>query len=598
MRRARSLTFGAYLTTRWLPSKKLELAQSTWDSYRRKIDRHIIPSVGRVPIRRLRPDHLEALYHQRLHSTGERKPLAPKTVLEIHLIIRGALKDALHRGLVSRNVALVAHAPKVRSIPKVEQQAWTAQQLQAFLREAAGHLLFPAFWLSSNTGLRRSELLGLQWDDVDLAAATLSTNRGLVAVGYELHASRGKTSNSRRLIDLDPTNVQVLSVWRDWQQTAQAVVGVEPSRWVFTDAVGTPVHPHSISQTFERIVARAGVPNIRLHDIRHTHGREHQVEGESLDAQVAECLRAASAEGFEVPDPLVFREEGFTGAAASRPTLDALVEAASAGKFSRLCVWKVSRFGRSARNNLNLLEDLKQRGVSVRFVQDGLDTSQRMAGLLFALLSSLAELERENLAEQTMLGKRASARNGRWQGGVVPYGLRVRDASDGRGKMLEVDEDESALLHEVRRRIVEEQITTYQVAHRLNARGVRPKLAHSWSRQLVSLILRNPRLKGEATYSGSPFPMPAVFTNDEYQELQLVLDRRSSPRRPNPGPYLFTGFLRCGCGTHFVGHRARVRRPIGVAGTIPARHPRNVATGRRCGGSRPSPLRELCGRRW
>lgn len=268
----RSLTFGAYLTTRWLPAKRLELAQSTWDGYRRKIDRHIIPSVGRVPIRRLRPDHLEALYDQMLHLTDKRKPLAPKTVLEIHLIIRGALKDALSRGLVSRNVALVAHAPKLRSIPKVEQQAWTAQQLQAFLREAAGHRLFPAFWLASNTGLRRSELLGLQWDDVDLAAATLSINRGLVAVGYELHESRGKTSNSRRLIDLDPTTIDVLSMWRDWQHTAQAVVGVEPSRWVFTDAVGTPVHPHSISQTFERIVARADVPKIRLHDIRHTHG--------------------------------------------------------------------------------------------------------------------------------------------------------------------------------------------------------------------------------------------------------------------------------------------------------------------------------------
>jgi hypothetical protein len=63
----RSLSFGAYLTTRWLPGKKLELARSTWDGYRRKIDRHILPTLGKVAIRRLRPHHLEALYDQKLH---------------------------------------------------------------------------------------------------------------------------------------------------------------------------------------------------------------------------------------------------------------------------------------------------------------------------------------------------------------------------------------------------------------------------------------------------------------------------------------------------------------------------------------------------
>ena len=123
----RSLSFGAYLSTRWLPGKKLGLARSTWDGYRRKIERHILPTLGKVPIRRLRPHHLEALYDQKLHPTDGRKPLTPKTVLEIHLIIRGTLNDAVRRVIVTHNVAVVAHAPKLRAIPKVEQQAWTAQ---------------------------------------------------------------------------------------------------------------------------------------------------------------------------------------------------------------------------------------------------------------------------------------------------------------------------------------------------------------------------------------------------------------------------------------------------------------------------------------
>jgi len=120
--------------------------------------------------------------------------------------------------------------------------------------------------------MRRSELLGLRWDDVDFKKARVSVNRGLVAVAYELHESRGKTPNSRRAIDLDPTTIKVLTAWRDWQQAEQEAAGVEPEDWVFTDPNGKPVHPHSISQTFERIAARAGVPRIRLHDIRHTHG--------------------------------------------------------------------------------------------------------------------------------------------------------------------------------------------------------------------------------------------------------------------------------------------------------------------------------------
>lgn len=268
----RSLTFGAYLTGQWLPGKKITLAESTWDGYRRKIDRHILPRVGHLRIRRLRAHHLETLYDRMLHPTDGRRPLAPKTVLEIHLIIRGALKDAANRGLVVRNVALVAHAPKLRSIPKVEQKAWTAQQLQAFLEAAAGHRLFPAFWVLAATGMRRSELLGLRWDDMDLKRARVSVNRGLVAVAYEIHESRGKTPNSRRAIDLDPTTVKVLKAWRDWQKTEQEAAGVESEGWVFTNTDGKPVHPHSISQTFERIAVKAGVPRIRLHDVRHTHG--------------------------------------------------------------------------------------------------------------------------------------------------------------------------------------------------------------------------------------------------------------------------------------------------------------------------------------
>jgi integrase len=269
----RALTFGAYLTGQWLPAKKLQLAASTYRGYERNVQRHILPALGRIGLRRLRSHHIEALYDQLLASSVEAPALAPKTVYEIHLVIRGCLADAVRRGLLSRNVALLARSPRLKAIPRTEAQSWTDTQLRQFLRTAAGHRLFPLLWVAAMTGMRRNEVLGLRWDDIDFVKRRLGLNRGLVAIGYDLHETRGKTRSSRRSIDLDTTTLDVLAGWRAFQHAEFAAVGLEPDDgWVFTDGEGQPIHPHALSQAFERIARRASVPVIRLHDLRHTHG--------------------------------------------------------------------------------------------------------------------------------------------------------------------------------------------------------------------------------------------------------------------------------------------------------------------------------------
>ena len=221
----RSLTFGAYLTSQWLPAKKLHLATSTYKGYERNVVRHILPVLGRTSLRRLRYQQIESLYDAILHPI-EGEGLSPKTVYEIHLLIRGALADALRRGLVTRNVALVARAPKQRSLQKVEGRAWTEEQLRAFLRTAAGHRFFPILWLTAMTGMRRNEVLGLKWPDIDFNKKRLGLNRGLVAVGYELHQTRGKTRAARRNIDLDDTTLTVLAGWQTFQAAEHGAVGI------------------------------------------------------------------------------------------------------------------------------------------------------------------------------------------------------------------------------------------------------------------------------------------------------------------------------------------------------------------------------------
>jgi len=268
----RSLTFGAYLTSQWLPAKKLHLATSTYRGYERNVQRHILPVLGKTSIRRLRYQQIEALYDTLLHPVTGRG-LAPKTVYEIHLIIRGALTDAHRRGLVTRNVALVARAPKQRSLQRIEGVSLTDGELRQLLRTAAGHRFFPIYWLTAMTGMRRNEVLGLKWSDLDITKQRLHLNRGLVAVGYEVHQTRGKTKTARRAIELDDTTIAVLEGWRAYQAAEFAAVGIDGGDdWVFTDGDGEPIHPHAVYEAFRRIVHNAGIPPMRFHDLRHTHG--------------------------------------------------------------------------------------------------------------------------------------------------------------------------------------------------------------------------------------------------------------------------------------------------------------------------------------
>jgi integrase len=156
------------------------------------VHRHILPTLGRIDLRRLHYEHIEALYDTLLHPTVERG-LAPKTVYSVHLIIRGALADAARRGLVTRNVALVARAPRQRALQRTEGVSLTDEELRLLLRTAAGHRFFPIYWLTAMTGMRRNEILGLKWPDLDLNKHRLHLNRRLVAVGHEVHQTRGKT---------------------------------------------------------------------------------------------------------------------------------------------------------------------------------------------------------------------------------------------------------------------------------------------------------------------------------------------------------------------------------------------------------------------
>jgi integrase len=270
------ITFGVYLIDRWLPSKRSQLRASTFDSYERNIRNHVLPRLGAVPIQRLAPEDLDGFYADLLKEgrlNGGGGGLSAKSVRYIHTILRKALADAHRKGTVTRNVADVADPPKPSASRKPEIRAWTAQQLRQLLDDIAGHRLYPAFYLAANTGMRRGEVLGLRWLDVDLARQRLSVQQALVNVAYDLHVADVKTQSSRRVVDLDDRTVAVLREWRKQQLEEQLLVGrrADGSALVFSRPDGAPIHPDYFSQLFERHVARSDLPRLRLHDLRHTH---------------------------------------------------------------------------------------------------------------------------------------------------------------------------------------------------------------------------------------------------------------------------------------------------------------------------------------
>ncbi len=264
----RGITVSRYLCTRWLPTREGRLRPTTSFRYEQMIDCYVLPHIGRVPLRSLTITHLEDLYaHLRRAGRHDGGPLAPKTVLNVHQILRTALGDAERAGLVPRNVARLMNPPCHGAAP--EQRCWNEHQLRKFLRVAIEHRLGPAVWLAAMTGMRRGEVLGLRWSDIDLDASTLSIRRSVSCTGYQVHTTATKTRTSRRAIDLDESTVTVL---REWQQTQRTELGTaRPDATVFTRLDGQPVHPHALSQTFDRLQRPAGVPTIRLHDLRHTH---------------------------------------------------------------------------------------------------------------------------------------------------------------------------------------------------------------------------------------------------------------------------------------------------------------------------------------
>jgi len=255
----------------WLEHSSSTRRPTTSVLYDRLVRQHVAPHLGTITLDALAPADIRS-WHATLLRKPKRwggAPLSPTTVRTTHRVLRRALQDALRWELIDRNPCDAVIAPRRA---EVEMRAWDAEQARAFLAHVEPDRLAAMWRLFVATGMRRGEVAGLRWIDVDLDAGRLAVRSTRVLVYTDVQVVEPKTRRSRRAVSLDAGTVDALRAHRARQEHERSLAGDAwiDSGYVFVREDGRPVDPDRITHLFGVAVAACGLPRIRLHDLRHT----------------------------------------------------------------------------------------------------------------------------------------------------------------------------------------------------------------------------------------------------------------------------------------------------------------------------------------
>ena len=259
------MRFGDWLEYWYETHSKPKIRATTQLGYESRIRLHIVPEIGNIPLNKLTQNDLQQFY-ARLKKNGRKtlterygEGLSDRMVRMCHATCRTALEKAVQEGLIRTNPAIGCKLPPKKAR---EMQVLDRDELQRFLIQAKAEGYYELFLLDLSTGLRRGELMALQWDDLDFETGVLNVNKQVYQVNGELQFSEPKTKNSIRKIVLPPSVVGVL---REYKKTVN-------SRWMFPSPVkeDCPLTPGVVRQRLQLILEHAGCKHVRFHDLRHT----------------------------------------------------------------------------------------------------------------------------------------------------------------------------------------------------------------------------------------------------------------------------------------------------------------------------------------
>ena len=247
-----------------------KLRPNTHRRYEGVVRLHLKPALGKKSLQQLSVRMVEDFYKNLLAEGASRN-----TVYQARKVLGAVLTHAMREELILHNVARLAEMPKYK--PN-EGQYWTAQEVVSFLRAAQSDPLYEAFVLVVLYGLRRGEVLGIRWRDVDFEEGVLRIRQQVQRIGASLQEVELKTNSSERDQPLLATAREVLMRQRDKQAVARSAAGKEwvgpgtNDELVFTTRTGSPIEPRNLYRSFHRILEKNGIRRIKLHELRHTNG--------------------------------------------------------------------------------------------------------------------------------------------------------------------------------------------------------------------------------------------------------------------------------------------------------------------------------------
>ena len=267
------LTLGELLRI-WLEDYvSMNTTDRTLESYSYIVKTHLVPALGRIPLSDLQAQQIQSYYGDKL-SEGRvdgSGGLSARSIVYHHRILSNALDYAVKMGLVVRNVAKVVKPPRVA---RVTMQTLSPEKVSRFLDVARDTDYYVYFVTLLYTGLRRGELLALHWRNLDLGSGKLSVVETAYRLGRgEYRIKEPKTPQSRRTVILPPSLVELFKVYRFDQELLRIQLGISLNTddFVFIRPDGSPINPNAVTLAFHRMIKKAGLRRIRIHDLRHTH---------------------------------------------------------------------------------------------------------------------------------------------------------------------------------------------------------------------------------------------------------------------------------------------------------------------------------------
>ena len=227
--------------------------------------RRLVPHLGRVRIRALAPEHIQ-------HALGALldRGLAPRTVRQVHMVLRRALKQAVLWRILASNPSDAVKPPRA---DRKELRTLDEDEIRRLIAISSGTRQHALWVLLATTGCRLGEALGLRWSDIDFDCSTASIRRALqMQRGIGLTFVEPKSARSRRTLPLPAESLAVLAEQRRARETDRAAAGAlwQETDLVFTTPIGGPRNPRNLSAPFQTALKRAGLPRVRIHDLRHS----------------------------------------------------------------------------------------------------------------------------------------------------------------------------------------------------------------------------------------------------------------------------------------------------------------------------------------